>query len=223
MPDGRAWDGDRRGRRARRRSIEPLERLDGRVRDGEGHGFDLEVRRSRRPAELGDGVGGMEGYEQLCRVEGDVRTGRRPCASPASASAGTRGARRTGSGWTLARTVGVWLDDDAAVIALHGVRPAGASGHDDEAVGRAYLFEGERACAVADPRLSTTYDGEGRQRRAGLELWVGEEDALPAAPRARSSAARRSTSGACGWTARSSRWRMEGRAGVGRYDVLRRA
>ena len=31
----------------------------------------------------------------------------------------------------------------------------------------------------AEPRLSTTYDAEGHQRRAGLELWVGEDDPLP--------------------------------------------
>ena len=71
-------------------------------------------------------------------------------------------------------------------------------------VGRDVLERRRPRAAIAEPRLSTTYDGDGRQRRAGLELWVADETAIRAAPRARSSAARRSTSAGCGWTARSS-------------------
>ena len=75
---------------------------------------------------------------------------------------------------------------------------------------------------VAEPRLSTTYDGEGHQRRAGLELWVADEDQLPRRVGGRA---------LCGTTLDLGRlrldssffaWRMEGREGVGRYDVLHR-
>ena len=74
---------------------------------------------------------------------------------------------------------------------------------------------------VLDPRLSTTYDAGGRQRHAGLELWV-DEDGFPR---------RAAGEVVCGTTLDLGRlrldcaffrWRMDGREGVGRYDVLRR-
>jgi hypothetical protein len=76
---------------------------------------------------------------------------------------------------------------------------------------------------VADPRLSTTYDGDGHQRRAGLELWVGGEHDYPR---------RAAGEVLCGSTFDLGRvrldcaffaWHMEGRHGVGRYDLVRRA
>jgi hypothetical protein len=104
------------------------------------------------------------------------------------------------------------------------VRPAKAREHEGEELSAWLLEEGADPREVAEPRLSTTYDGEGRQRRAGLELFVtGDEDEFP-----------RRVAGqvACGTSLDLGRlrldcaffeWRMEGRAGVGRYDVLRRA
>ena len=76
---------------------------------------------------------------------------------------------------------------------------------------------------IADPRLSTTYDADGRQRRASLELWAGEES--PSARRVAGEVL-------CGTSLDLGRlrldcaffgWRMAGREGVGRYDVLRRS
>ena len=121
----------------------------------------------------------------------------------------------------LARTLSAWMGADRAVT-LTAVRPAKAKHHDAEAVGGFLIDRGEPV-AVFDPRLSTTYDGERRQRRAGLELWMSEEGGLRA-PRRRRGGVRHdaSTSASCAWTARSFEWRMEGRVGAGRYDVLRR-
>ena len=76
---------------------------------------------------------------------------------------------------------------------------------------------------VADPRLSTTYDADGRQRRAGLELWVTDEDGSRAAPPARSLCGTTLDLGRLRLDCAFFRWRMDGREGVGRYDVLRRA
>jgi hypothetical protein len=127
----------------------------------------------------------------------------------------------------------VWLEDDRGVT-LTAVRPATAASHADEAIHAVMLApagEGDDeddgaaetvATVVADPRLSTTYDGEGRQRHAGLELYVTEDAAY---------ARRAAGEVACGTTLDLGRlrldtafftWRMEGRSGVGRYDVLRR-
>ncbi len=165
-------------------------------------------------------LGGMEGYEQLCRVEG---------------SATVDGSQRTisclgqrGHGWgvadwermELARTLCAWWDDDHALM-LTAIRPAGSDRHDTEEIS-AHLVEGE-PMGVVEPRLSTSYDGEGHQLRAGLELYVtGEDDEYPR---------RMAGEVTCGTSLDLGRlrldcaffeWRTEGRAGTGRYDLLRR-
>ena len=171
-------------------------------------------------------VGGMEGYDQLVKVSGTVTVG------------GTRrtftGRGQRGHSWgapdwdklALARTMGVWLEGDAGVT-LTAVRPAKGNSHADEAIHAVLLGrDGESdtplSAVVADPRISTTYDSEGRQRHAGLELY--ETDEAPYARRAAGEVA-------CGTPLDLGRlrldcafftWHMEGRSGVGRYDILRR-
>src|SRR2546423_12961850 len=130
-------------------------------------------------------VGGVEGYEQLCAVEAEVTVGgethRLRCLGQREHS---WGAPR----WdeiARAATVSAWLAPDRA-IALRTVRPAGAEGHEDEAVS-AVLVDADPADpdarplahAVAEPRLSTTYDSEGHPRRAGPGPRAGEEGQLP--------------------------------------------
>jgi len=165
-------------------------------------------------------AGGMQGYEQLCRVTGTASHGGR---THQVRCLGQRGQLWGNPDWSrieLARTVSVWLGEDRAVT-LTAVRPAKSKGHLDEALS-AHVFESGEALAVQEPRLSTTYDGERRQRRAGLELWMDEE----------SDHARRIAGEVlCGTTidlgeqrldSAFFHWRMEGNEGVGRYDVLRR-
>jgi hypothetical protein len=197
------------------------------VRFGDGpHGFDLTFEASGPPAELEPSepaarAGGMTGYEQLCHVRGTARSG--------AGAKEVRGLGQRGHSWGepdwerigSTRTLGAWLDDGTGV-AVSTVRPAGASNHEQDATWAALLGTAG-SLRVDQPRLSTTYDDAGRQRRAGLELWVGEQDAYP-----------RRAAGVvvCGSTLDLGqlrldcaflRWRMDGRSGVGRYDVLRRA
>ena len=138
----------------------------------------------------------------------------------ASANADITGARLIGAGIELARTVSAWMSADRAVT-LTAIRPAKAKHHDEEAVA-GFLIEGGEPLAIVDPRLSTTYDGELRQRRAGLELWMSDEGGY---------ARRAAGHVVCGTTVDLGdlrlqsaffAWRMEGREGTGRYDVLRR-
>jgi hypothetical protein len=215
--DGRAWEAvDAAG--VRTTIVEPGRAWTVSFDDGDGHGFALEVTAISPPADLGDGVGGMTGYDHLCRVEGDVRT---RSGTVRVSCLGQRGRLWGSPDWTgleLTRSVGVWLD--GAGIALHAARPAGAKGQDQE-VCRATVFEGERALAVDDPRLSTVSDVEGHQRRAGLELWVHEEDH----PRRAAGELVGGTSldlGRLRLDCAFLRWRMEGQEGAGRYDILRR-
>ena len=193
--------------------------------------LDLELRAIGAIAELEPEhpvarTGGMAGYEQPVRVTGSATVrGERVTID----GLGQRGHSWGAPDWdriALARTVAVWLGDDMAV-ALTAIRPAGAEHHEDERVAATILDRdpdsgAARASVVVDPRLSTTYDGDGRQRAAGLELFVDDESF----PR------RAAGEVLCGTTLDLGRlrlqcaffrWRMEGRTGVGRYDVLRRA
>jgi hypothetical protein len=115
------------------------------------------------------------------------------------------------------RTVAAVFDPGLAVLAL-ARRPRGARGHGDERV-VAWLVRDGAPLAVEEARISTVYDGEGRQRTAGLELWLPGEDF----PRRASGTARAGAS----LTLEGLRvhaavfaWRMEGREGVGGYDIV---
>jgi hypothetical protein len=188
--------------------------------------FDVELEALSPPAVLEPGApaaraGGMEGYEQLCRVRGEVVVGGERRRVDCLGQRGHSWGRPDWSKLRLARAVSAWLDDATAITAT-AVRPGSAKHHDDEALA-AYVVQGGQPVAVAEPRLSTTYDGEGRQRHAGLELWLEPEGGY---------AHRAAGEVVCGTTldlgrlrldAAFFRWRMGGRTGVGRYDIVRPA
>jgi hypothetical protein len=171
-------------------------------------------------------AGGMAGFEQACRVTGSATVGDARVEVDALGQRGNSWGTPDWGRIALARTVAAWLDDELAV-SLTAIRPAGARQHEDERVAATVLDRdpesgADRASPVLDARLSTTYDGDGRQRAAGLELYLDEEGY----PR------RAAGEVVCGTTLDLGRlrldcaflrWRMEGRTGVGRYDVLRRA
>ena len=192
---------------------------------GENGAFDLRFEACSAPAVLdAEGsvvrTGGMEGYEQLCRVTGTVSHGGR---THQVRCLGQRGQLWGAPDWgriELVRSVSAWLGDDRA-LTLMTVRPAKAKGHLDEAVS-GFLFEGGEPVAIDDPRLSTTYDGEGRHRRAGLELWMDEEAQFAHRAGGEALAGTALALGDKRLDSAFFRWRMEGREGVGRYDVLRR-
>jgi hypothetical protein len=166
-------------------------------------------------------VGGLAGYEQLCRVEGTARLGGVEhtvrCLGQRSHLWGAPDWDRLG----VTRTLSAWLDDGTA-IAMATAAPAGAEGHDGEARWAA-LLDPAGSLHVADPRLSTTYDGDGHQRRAGLELWVGEQDELPRRAAGEVVAGSTLELGEVRLDAAVFAWHAQGRRGVGRYDVLRSA
>lgn len=115
------------------------------------------------------------------------------------------------------RSLSAVFEPGLAVLAL-ARRPRGVRGHGDERV-TGWLVRDGAPLAVEDARLSTVYDGDGRQRTAGLELWLPGEDF----PRRASGSARAGAS----LTLEGLRvhaavfaWRMEGREGVGAYDII---
>lgn len=195
--------------------------------EGTDHGFALDVDAVAAPAELSAAdpvarLGGMEGYEQLVRVRGTVRIG---TDEVAVSGLGQRGHQWGVADWSrleLVRTVGAWLGEERGGILLSSLRPSGADGHDAEAVWSALVERGEPV-PVFDPRLSTTYDGDGHQRRAGLELWVTEEEGYPVRAAGEVVCGSSFDLGALRLDMAFMRWHAEGTTGIGRYDVLRKA
>jgi hypothetical protein len=204
------------------RTLEPHVRWQVTLEAPGGSGFDLEFTAASPPAELGEQdaaarLGGMAGHERLCRVTGTAAGHRIDCF-------GQRGRSWGVADWSriaLTRSLAAWLDDGTS-LTVAAVRPANAESHADEAVWAA-LLDAEGSVGVGDPRVSTTYDGDGHQRRAGLELWVSEDDDYPR---------RAAGQVLCGSSVELGQlrldcaffvWQVDGREGVGRYDLVRRA
>jgi hypothetical protein len=196
---------------------------------GDDASFDLELEALGPVAELAPDhavarAGGMAGYEQPLRARGTAGVGD---ARIAVDGLGQRGHSWGAPDWKrieLARSVSAWLGDDLAV-SLTAIRPASKDDHGAEALAASIIERGEdgdpHVVDVADPRLSTTYDGDGHQRRAGLELWI-DEDGFPRRAAGEIACGTSLDLGALRLDCAFFRWRMEGREGVGRYDVLRR-
>jgi hypothetical protein len=184
--------------------------------------FELTFEATTPPASYGGRqalvkAGGMEGYEQLCRVRGTL--GDRPVKG-----FGQRGHAWGNPDWdkiALTRAVGGWFDDGTGVT-LATVRPAKASHHADEAAWGT-LFSAEGARPVEEVRLSTTTDEGGRHVRAGIELWFDSDDEYPYRGTGVVLSGSTLELGALRLDVAFLRWHIEGRTGVGRYDVVRRS
>lgn len=159
--------------------------------------------------------GGPPGVEQLVRVRGTVQGER----LDALGQLGQTGGESDLSGLSLLRSVGVWLGAGDAIV-LEAERPAKASHHGDERVWTTLLERGEPV-PVQDPRFSTTYDGEGRQRRAGMELWLTEEAGYPVRAAGEAVCGTSVDLGELVLDLAFMRWHSGGAVGVGPYGVLR--
>jgi len=202
----------------------PLDRWSVSFDAADGRGFELEFAALGAPAALSPAepaarLGGMAGYEQPCRVRGTVRAGGR---SRSFDGLGQRGHSWGGADWErieLARTVTAWTNGASAT--LTAIRPAGVQDHAAEATWAA-LWEPQAVLAVEHGRLSTTYDSDGHTRRAGLELWVvGAEWPRRAAGEVLCGSSLEL--GALRLDCSFFGWHLDGQAGVGRYDIVRRA
>jgi hypothetical protein len=115
------------------------------------------------------------------------------------------------------RALSVLVDEGNSLLVL-AERPRGALGHGEERVTAQLVQDGELR-AVEDARISTVYDGEGRQRSAGLELWLPGEEF----PRRGSGAALAGSSldlGGVDVHAAVFRWRLDGRDAIGAYELM---
>lgn len=184
--------------------------------------------------------GGMEGYEQPCRVTGTLTVGDRRFAID---GVGQRGHQWGAPDWSRleqARTITGWFDGELS-FAISALRPEGARSHADEVAWAAVARvpppppaeDGEAPIADAaparepeavltpEPRISTTTDAGGRHTLATVELWESDEGPVWTATGEAISGTTLEL-GRLRLDTAFFRWRLAGREGVGRYDVLKK-
>jgi hypothetical protein len=176
--------------------------------------FDVALEPLGEPAAFADGS-----REWLCRVTGQLDGAQIECLG--QIVLGGDGPPPDWRKTALLREVAAWFDPELG-FAVHARRPARADAHEAEAL-EAVVLRGAppQPLRVEDPRLSTAYAGDGRQRRAGLELWEAEDSDY-----ALRLAAETIGDGELELPDRSVlrsaflRWHHGGRVGAGRYDLL---
>ena len=117
------------------------------------------------------------------------------------------------------RSISALVDERHALLAL-ARRPRDAVGHGDEVVA-ARLVEDDAVLRVESARISTVYDGGGRQRSAGLELWVPGED-YPRRGSGQVIAGSSLDLEGLEVHVAVFRWRLDGREGIGAYELMSR-
>ena len=183
-----------------------VERRDGGWRAELDGAFSLHLEPFAPPVELG----GVTAH--VCEVSGTVGEAQVACL-------GTVGETRTPPVWAeldAIRSLSALFDRGHAFVAV-ARRPREARGHGQEQVA-AWLLRAGELRAVEDARISTVYDGEGRQRSAGLELWLPEQDF----PRRLSGTVIAGSSlqlEQIDVHAAVFRWQMEDREGTGAYEL----
>lgn len=190
----------------------------------EGDGVALLVAPAGQVVDVRAAEDGIAGWDQLCRVSGQFEQGGRPH------QVDCLGLR---SSWSDAvdlgkfesiRAVSAWFEPDEGMSVI-AFRPRKARAHDGDAMAAA-VITADGSPAVEDPRLSTTYAGEGWPARAGLELWLrGPEPDQQYQRRASGEAlgARvQAVAGALEVRAEPFRWHSRGREGAGMYLLARR-
>lgn len=125
-------------------------------------------------------------------------------------------------GLVVRRSIGI-VFDDGGLLALTAQTPAGAVAHGEEEVTAVLCDPDGAALTFEESLLSTEYGEDGVQRRATLELWPDVEEMRPlrgAGTLISSVSVRRQ-----GIDSEIAffRWSVEGREGLGTYEVARGA
>ena len=126
------------------------------------------------------------------------------------------------SGPVVRRSIGI-VFSDGGLLALSAALPAGAEAHGEEEVAAVFCDPDGAPLRFEESLLSTEYGEDGVQRRATLELWPDVEEMRPlrGAGTLISSVnvRRRGLDSEIAFF----RWSVEGREGLGTYEVARSA
>jgi hypothetical protein len=152
----------------------------------------------------------------VCAARGQIGTRTARCLATVTET-------QTAPSWEeldAVRSISALFDEGHAFLAV-GRRPRGALGHDAERTA-AWLLDDGQPVAVEDARISTVYDGDGRQRSAGLELWLaGEDHALRGSGTVVAGSSLQLESADV--HAAVFRWRLGNREGAGAYELMTRS
>ncbi len=183
------------------------------ARKGEGWRAELPDRLELEFEPVSDAIELAGNSTRLCRVTGKVDDKAVDCLGTATETLSV-------PNWSeldAIRSISALFDAETALLAV-ARRPRGALGHGDELVEGGLLAAGE-PLAVENARVSTVYDGEGRQRSAGVELWLPGEDFPRRAFGVVASGTSLDLEG-LRVNAAVFEWRMDGRDGAGAYDLM---
>jgi hypothetical protein len=118
------------------------------------------------------------------------------------------------------RSIGI-VFSDGGLLALSALRPPASAGHGDEVVAAVLCDPDGAPVEVSEALLSTEYGSDGIQRRATLELWTDGEEGQPL----RGAGTLISAASVSRPGLRSEiaffRWSVDGRDGLGHYEVVR--
>ena len=125
-------------------------------------------------------------------------------------------------GQIVRRSIGI-VFSDGGLLALSTSLPAGAEGHGEEEVAAVLCDPDGAPLRFEESLLSTEYGADGVQRRATLELWPDVDEMRPlrgAGTLINSVSVHRQ-----GLDSQIAffRWTVEGREGLGTYEVARSA
>jgi hypothetical protein len=165
----------------------------------------------------------IDRFDQLCRVTGQVVIDGDELAVESAGSRGGQAQALDLERFDSLRIVSVWFELTEGLVLL-SLRPARARGHDGDQLA-AVMLEPDGPVAVAEPRLSTTYTGDGQPSRISMELWLGGDEEVEQFPRR--AAGEAVSAGAAfelpglGVRAELLRCHSRGREGTGMYLLLR--
>jgi hypothetical protein len=120
----------------------------------------------------------------------------------------------------LRRSIGI-VFSDGGLLAISAVRPAGASEHGEESVTAVICDPDGAPVEVSETLLSTEYGPDGLQRRATLELWIDSEEGQPLRGAGTLISAAKVRRPGVESDIAFFRWGLEGREGLGHYEVVR--
>jgi hypothetical protein len=118
------------------------------------------------------------------------------------------------------RSIGIAFAD-GGLLALSAVRPERSTEHGEESIATVICGPDGAPVDVSETLLSTEYGPDGVQRRATLELWLDDEAGQPLRGAgtliSSSSVEHPGQSGTIAFF----RWSLEGREGLGHYEIVR--
>lgn len=123
-------------------------------------------------------------------------------------------------GEIVRRSIGI-VFDDGGLLAISSHLPEGAHGHGEEEVAAVLCDPDTAPLAFEEALVSTEYGEDGVQRRVSLELWADVEDVRPLRGAGTVINSVRVRRAGVDSEIAFFRWSVEGREGLGHYEVAR--